>query len=103
MRKLRIAVISGGPSSEHEVSLASGRQVMSHLDRKKYVAHSVVLPRRNYQSTILKQRLKKYDVVFLALHGAFGEDGTIQHFLRCGERRIRDRVPHHPRLPWISI
>lgn len=88
--RLRIAVLMGGPSSEHEVSLASGRNVLSFLDRKRYAVTSVIIGkdhRWKFESaasvplSLALTKLQTFDVAFLALHGQFGEDGTIQALL----------------------
>lgn len=81
----RIAVVMGGRSSEHEVSLRSGEQVMRALVDEAPIR--VVIGKDGgwtVDGTALSlgaavDRLTaEADVVFLALHGAFGEDGTIQ-------------------------
>lgn len=80
MSKRKIVVLMGGKSSEHEVSLMSGSQVVKNLDSKKYKVKSFVIPKSgvvNFQS--LKKA--KPDVVFIAMHGPYGEDGTIQGML----------------------
>jgi D-alanine-D-alanine ligase len=80
-----ILVLSGGPSVEHEISLKSGVEVAKNLDQKKYHVTSVVIPKRISPSSIFSlDKLKKknmVDLCFIALHGAFGEDGRIQAIL----------------------
>lgn len=91
---LRVLVVQGGPSSEHEVSLRSGANVFKHLDRSKYLPELATIHKdgmwqfnpnlfwpRITQEEALQHVLPGYDVAFLALHGAFGEDGTIQKIL----------------------
>jgi len=82
----------GGPSSEHEVSLKSGRAVLEKSDKEKYELVPIVISKKLEwefpvglivdEATGLAQ-LKKHgiDVVFIALHGEYGEDGTIQEAL----------------------
>ncbi len=70
----------GGPSSEHEVSLSSGKEIVSHLDKNKYEVFEMILP-RNFSIFDLDKSIKKYDLIFNALHGRFGEDGTLQAVL----------------------
>ncbi|MBI4157318.1 D-alanine--D-alanine ligase [Candidatus Woesebacteria bacterium] len=77
MKKLNVGVIMGGKSAEHEISVLSGREVLKNLDRKKYQAFPILIPK----SGGLKLPKKKLDVVFIALHGPFGEDGTVQGLL----------------------
>jgi len=71
-RKLHITVMLGGPSAEREVSLRSGAQVAAALES---VGHEVrQLDPKNGKWTLPPNT----DVVFLALHGTYGEDGTVQ-------------------------
>jgi D-alanine-D-alanine ligase len=74
----KIAVLMGGLSAEREVSLASGAAVLDALKDAGYKATPVV-----YDGPGLVRKLYeiKPDLVFLALHGKFGEDGTVQGLL----------------------
>jgi D-alanine-D-alanine ligase len=88
MKKLRVAVVCGGTSSEREVSLRSGAQVFKQLDRKRFAPVLVDISKNGVwtnKKTGKKfdpfQLKKQADLVFLALHGAFGEDGRIQSLL----------------------
>ena len=76
-RKIKIAVLMGGRSPEYEISIISGQQVVEELDRAKYDVLPVVIP-KNGKGVRLP---KDVDVVFIAMHGPFGEDGTIQGML----------------------
>src|SRR3989344_9415610 len=81
-RKIRVALLVGGPSVEHEVSLASGRVVYAHLDKNKYEVTPVVVSKQG-EWPVLKEDLPKlFDIVFIAMHGEYGEDGTVQELLR---------------------
>lgn len=99
----------GGKSPEYEVSLISGREVVKHLDAKKYEVFPVVISQdgqlwqlKNKEEFLLKsdQQIEqakdlvptsevirpteiseRADLVFIAMHGPFGEDGAIQGFL----------------------
>ena len=96
-RRVRVAVLLGGRSSEHEVSLASARSVIDALDPERYetvtveigrdgrwelgtgngsVAETLPVPTSKVPAT-----LGEVDVVFPVLHGPFGEDGTVQGLL----------------------
>ncbi|MBI2496155.1 MAG: D-alanine--D-alanine ligase [Candidatus Omnitrophica bacterium] len=80
---LRIAVLMGGPSEEHGISLKSGQGVAAALRRRRWIAEPVVIPQDlSVQDAcgFVERALHQLDadVVFIALHGAFGEDGTIQ-------------------------
>ncbi|MGN7762756.1 D-alanine--D-alanine ligase [Paenibacillus sp. 22594] len=70
----RVGVIMGGVSSEYEVSLNTGREMLKHLDRSKYEGVPVVISSREE----LVDAVKGLDFALLALHGAYGEDGTVQ-------------------------
>jgi D-alanine-D-alanine ligase len=97
MSKRRVAVLAGGRSSEHEISLASARSVLESLDPDAYdvvtvaigrdgrwelgsgdgsVAETLPVPAANAPAT-----LGAVDVVLPILHGPFGEDGTVQGLL----------------------
>ncbi|WP_334072322.1 MULTISPECIES: D-alanine--D-alanine ligase [Paenibacillus] len=71
---MRIGIIMGGVSSEYEVSLMTGQEMAAHLDRKKYDVLPIVVTKREE----LIDQVKDIDFALLALHGAFGEDGTVQ-------------------------
>jgi D-alanine-D-alanine ligase len=71
-RKLNIVVMLGGPSAEREVSLRSGAGVANAL---RSLGHSVCEMDPQTPSWVLPPGT---DAVFLALHGAYGEDGTVQ-------------------------
>ncbi|HEX5467493.1 MAG TPA: D-alanine--D-alanine ligase family protein [Gaiellaceae bacterium] len=101
--RIRVAVIQGGRSSEHDISLASARSVIEALDPERYDVRAVEIGRdgrwelgpadeRARLESGEKARLPVpsdrsaapltgVDVVFPALHGPFGEDGTVQGFL----------------------
>lgn len=72
---LNITVLAGGPSAEREVSLRSGAGVASAL---RSLGHAVTEVDPRDGTFALPQ---KTDVVFLALHGTYGEDGTVQQQL----------------------
>lgn len=73
---LNVAVIFGGKSHEREVSLKSGKGIIKALDSKGYNVKAI-----DYTSSNFISELKGIDVVYIALHGAFGEDGKIQGLL----------------------
>ena len=77
MSKKHVAVLMGGFSSERPVSLASGKECADALERAGYDVTRVDVD-RDIANTL---RDLKPDVVFNALHGPFGEDGTIQGIL----------------------
>lgn len=71
---MKVGIIMGGVSSEREVSLATGKEMMAHLDRTKYEAVPIEI---RHKQDLLAQA-QGIDLALLALHGSFGEDGTIQ-------------------------
>ena len=102
MEKLKLGVIFGGMSTEHDISIVSGSSVLKNLNKEKYDITPIYIDENgewyNYekdlneieilkvgeQPTELKklenpmEALKNMDVVFPVLHGLYGEDGTIQ-------------------------
>jgi D-alanine-D-alanine ligase len=85
-----VAVIGGGRSSEHEVSLASAASVREGLADAGHDAISIEIGRdgvwRRDGATVAVEPgrgLDGVDVVFPVLHGPFGEDGTLQGLLEC--------------------
>lgn len=105
MSKLNVAVLMGGTSSERDISLSTGRQILNALDQSKYrifaldtqtreaflpssqvIVSPMLSANGSTQIAALPQLptasdSDKPDVVVVALHGKGGEDGTIQGFL----------------------
>ena len=75
---MKVGVIMGGISSEREISLKSGEQVLLNLNRDKY---EEIIPIIIDSKNEVIEKIKGIDFAFLALHGRFGEDGTIQGVL----------------------
>jgi D-alanine-D-alanine ligase len=73
----KVAVLLGGPSAEREVSLMSGNGVLNALREKGVDAHAFDPAERN----IFDIKRDGFARVFIALHGRFGEDGTVQGVL----------------------
>lgn len=74
---MRVAVLMGGISSEREVSLSSGRAVVTALER----AGCMVVPVVVNDEEVRELDGLDVDVAFIAMHGYFGEDGGIQRLL----------------------
>ena len=70
----KVAVLMGGPSAEREISLISGRAVLAALREKHVDAHAFD-PAERELFDLEREGFKR---VFIALHGRFGEDGTVQ-------------------------
>jgi D-alanine-D-alanine ligase len=109
MSRIRVAVLMGGRSSEHEVSLASARSVLDSLDPARYESLRVEIGRDGRWELGPGTRgqlhssgsvpglslarfgsgepasLAEVDVVFPVLHGPFGEDGTVQGLLELAD------------------
>lgn len=83
--KKRVAVLYGGRSGEHEISVRSAQAVMAALDPEKYEAVPIFIGKDGRWSPqpILPEPGANpgIDVVFPVLHGTFGEDGTVQGLL----------------------
>lgn len=159
MAKLRVAVLFGGVSSEHEVSCVSGAAIVDHMDPERYEVLKVgitkkgrwllwpggaegmrdgswetspdcvpafIAPDATTRGLVVNQdgafEVLKLDVVFPALHGPMGEDGTVQGLLElaglpyvgCGvlasatsmDKSAANAVfeKHNiPHTPWMAI
>jgi D-alanine-D-alanine ligase len=97
--RIRVAVLLGGRSSEHDISLASARSVLDALDPERYDTVTVEIGRDGrwelgsgehsgsaaetlpVPTAKVPATLGEVDVVFPVLHGPFGEDGTVQGLL----------------------
>jgi D-alanine-D-alanine ligase len=112
-RRLRLAIVAGGRSSEHEISLASARSVVAGLDPDRYEIAEVAIGRDGRWAleaggepkaleaghgkgsvaetlpvpaeTGTLEALGVVDVVLPVLHGPFGEDGTVQGLLELAD------------------
>jgi D-alanine-D-alanine ligase len=101
-RRLRVAVLMGGRSSEHDISITSGRSVLAALDPKRYDASTIEIGRdgrwelgtgaASAAETLpvpatggTPATLADVDVVLPILHGPFGEDGTVQGMLELAD------------------
>lgn len=87
MRHVRVAVLRGGPSNEYDVSMKSGANVLKALDELGYITKDIVITRKgewleNGRVRKPEHALESVDTVFIALHGSYGEDGTVQRLLQ---------------------
>lgn len=74
---MKVGVLMGGISTEREISLKSGEGIVASIDRKKYDVVPVVIDSKED----VVNKVKGLDFAFLALHGKFGEDGSVQNVL----------------------
>ncbi|MBM7489071.1 D-alanine-D-alanine ligase [Micromonospora luteifusca] len=85
----RLAVLYGGQSGEHEVSCRSAASILANLDRERYQVTEVLIDRdggwhvdgRPMPLPQALRVLRTQEVVFPALHGPYGEDGTVASLL----------------------
>lgn len=89
-RPLNVAIVCGGQSSEHEVSLKTGQMILKNLDRRKHQPTLVIIDKtgkwkfgdaKAVEIGDAIKKLKSFDLVFIAIHGNFGEDGRFQSLL----------------------
>lgn len=99
MSKIKLAVVFGGMSTEHDVSIVSGTSVIKNLDKTKYDIYPIYIGKTGYwyiytpTKRVYKvgdsidnisslsnpiQYLSQMDCIFPVLHGLYGEDGSIQ-------------------------
>jgi D-alanine-D-alanine ligase len=83
MSRIRVGVVRGGPSSEYEISLKTGENVLRALPTSRYVPIDILLSKNGEWfmgglPTDLGHIAVHVDVVWNALHGEFGEDGKVQ-------------------------
>jgi D-alanine-D-alanine ligase len=108
-RKIRVALLFGGRSAEHEVSIISAKAIHTHLDPRRFETVSIYIDRngrwkrvaspsvsgtalkRGRGSTFLPWDAREHiggrgiDIYFPILHGPYGEDGTIQGLLEMAD------------------
>ena len=75
---MKVGVIMGGISSEREISLASGESIVENINKDKYEVVPIIIDKKEDVVT----KVKGIDFALLALHGQFGEDGTVQSVLQ---------------------
>ena len=88
---IKLGIIHGGVSTEHEVSEMSSKSIMENLNKEKYDIYDIYINKygkwferkdgKEEEIYNLIWYLKELDVVFPVLHGLWGEDGTIQGML----------------------
>lgn len=78
--KKKVAILVGGPSLEHEVSLESGENILRNIPAD-YEARKVIIDKEGRWGVDLEELKREFGTFFIAMHGTFGEDGTIQRIL----------------------
>lgn len=78
-KKLKIGILFGGKSAEHEVSIVSAKNIIKALNKNKYQIFPIKI---NKNGNFNLNALKKVDLIFPVLHGPFGEDGSMQGLLK---------------------
>lgn len=115
---MKVGVIMGGTSSERDISLLTGQEMITHLDPQKYEVVPVVINNKRE----LIEKSAGLDIALLALHGKYGEDGTIQGTLDslgipytgcgvlassvCMDKDISKRIMQQagvPTVEWLQI
>ncbi|MFA5174869.1 MAG: D-alanine--D-alanine ligase [Patescibacteria group bacterium] len=90
-KKIKIGVLMGGPSTEREVSFVTGKAVCDNLDKNKYQIFPIEMSKsgeffllKNEKKELFDifKNKKKFDIIFIAMHGAYGEDGCAQGMLQ---------------------
>ncbi len=87
MKHLRVAVLRGGPSEEYQISMKTGAAVLAALSENSYATKDIIVSQQGewlYHGLVRAPEsiLKAVDVVFIALHGAYGENGEVQRILQ---------------------
>ena len=88
MAKIRVGVLRCGPSSEYEISLLTGENVLKYLPQEKYKAHDILISKEGQWHmdgfpAEPSKILYKLDVIFNAMHGEYGDDGKVQQVLEA--------------------
>jgi len=81
-----VGVLRGGPSSEYEISLKSGANVLEHLNQEKYEARDIFIDKEGQwhvhgRALTPEKALTGVDIAFNVLHGEYGENGVVQKLL----------------------
>ena len=80
-KKKKVAVLAGGPSTEHDVAMRGAQKVFDSLNTEYYNPNLVFINKVGVWDAHPEQVAKTHDVAFIVMHGAYGEDGTVQAIL----------------------
>src|SRR5579871_4553563 len=87
--KLRVAVLYGGRSGEHEISLRSAESIIAAMDPQRFEVERIFITKEGrWEPRAISPEPggnPGIDVVFPVLHGTFGEDGTVQGLLELAD------------------
>src|SRR4029079_10696230 len=87
--KLRVAVLCGGRSGEHEISLRSAESIIAAMDPQRFEVERIFITKEGrWEPRAISPEPggnPGIDVVFPVLHGTFGEDGTVQGLLELAD------------------
>jgi D-alanine-D-alanine ligase len=82
MKKIRVGIVFGGKSAEHEVSVQSAQSVYRAIDKTKFAVSMIRIDKQgNWESNPFNLS-KKFNIIFPVMHGTYGEDGSIQGMLK---------------------
>lgn len=92
MKKTVVGILFGGKSAEHEISLLSAKNVYEAIDREKFEPILIKIDKtgcweleNDKMLSLNSDKPSPFDVIFPILHGPFGEDGTVQGFLKLAD------------------
>src|SRR5438045_8364055 len=92
MNRIRVGVIFGGRSGEHEVSLRSAESILKAIDRNKYDVVPITISHEGqwdpFTLAAAPQTEPAVDVIFPILHGTYGEDGTDRKSTRLNSSHL---------------
>jgi D-alanine-D-alanine ligase len=84
MERLKVTILAGGDSAEREISQKSAENLLENLSSERYLVTVTELPVDKNDTVWVRDLLmNKPDIVFSALHGGNGEDGSVQGLLQC--------------------
>jgi D-alanine-D-alanine ligase len=84
--KIKVGILCGGKSAEHEVSIESANNVMAAINKDKYEPSLILIDKQGKWLTNSLAQILAMDVIFPVLHGPYGEDGTMQGFLKLANK-----------------
>lgn len=110
----RVAVLRGGPSEEYSVSMKTGAKVLNALQTLGHPYKDITISKKGewLENGFVKQpemALEAVDIVFIALHGTYGEDGQVQRILErkkvpfTGSRSLSSAIAFNKELTKHSL